>query len=103
MLFSHSDVNILDIPLVFRNQTSRAHVESGLLPHFADSAIDVFLIFVDLSAWEGPRRAFLPALDEHHALHALIEKDGAAHRHAHLVCQELLIRGKMLLAGEATQ
>lgn len=103
MLLAHRDVNVLHVALVLRNQASSANVESSLLPHFADGAVEILLVLVDLATWERPRRALLPSLHEDHALHALIEQDGAAHGHAHLVCQELLVCCKVLLASEAAE
>jgi hypothetical protein len=103
MLLAHRDVNVLHVPLILRDQASSTNVESGLFPDFTDSAVEVLLVLVDLATWERPRRAFLPPLHKHHPLHTLVEQDGTTHRHAHFVCQELLVCRKMLLASEAAQ
>lgn len=103
MLLAHRDIDVLDIPLFFRNDASGTNVKSGFLPYLADGAVEIFFVLVDLATRERPGRALFPAFDEHYSLHALVEQNGAAHRHAHLVCQEFLVRGEMLFAGEAAQ
>jgi hypothetical protein len=103
VLLAHRDINVLDVLLFIGNDASGTNIEPSFLPYLADGAVEIFFVLVDLATWERPGRALFPAFDEHHLLHALIEQDGAAHWHAHLVCQEFLIRGEMLFAGEAAE
>ena len=103
MLLAHRDIDVLDISLFVRDDASGTDVKSSFLPYLADCAIEILFVLVDFDTGERPGGAFLPAFDEDHLLHALIEQDSAAHWHAHLVCQEFLVRGEMLFAGEAAQ
>jgi hypothetical protein len=103
MLLAHGDIDVLDIPLFIRNDTSGTNIKSGFFPNLADCAIEILFVLVDFATWERPGGTLFPAFNEHHLFHALIKQDGAAHWHAHLVCQEFFIRGEMLFAGEAAQ
>jgi hypothetical protein len=103
VLLAHRDIDVFDIPLFVGDDASGTYIKSSLLPYLADGAIEILFVLVDLATRERPRRALFPAFDEHHLLHALIKQDGAAHWHAHLICQKFLVCGEMLFAGEAAQ
>jgi hypothetical protein len=93
VLLAHRNIDVLDISLFIRDNASGANIEPSFLPYLTDCAIEILLVLVDLAPRERPGRALFPAFDEDDLFHALVKQNGAAHWHAHLVCQEFLIRG----------
>lgn len=103
VLLSHRDIDILGFLFVFGRKTSSPNIKASLLVHLANCTIQVLLILIDLPTRERPRRAFLPAAHQQNTLHTLIEQDGAAYGHAHLVGQKLFIGCDVLCIGKAAQ
>jgi hypothetical protein len=89
-LFTHSDSDLFHV-LVGLDQVGGPQVVARLLPDLSHGAVEIGLFLVDLASGETPFGALLPSLDEHGVGHVLVEHNGAAHGHACLVGEELLV------------
>lgn len=99
VLLVHVDRDALDLVLR-RDQARRAQVKASLFVHFANGAVEILFLLVDLPPWETPFGALLPALDQDGVSHFLIQHDGAADRDARLVLYKGLVRLFGMLGGE---
>ncbi|PNY29886.1 hypothetical protein TCAP_00200 [Tolypocladium capitatum] len=91
LLLSHGDLDVLGL-LLDGHQTGSANVQASFFVYLPNSAVQIVFVFVDLASRETPVSALLPALDEHHRVHCLVEHDGAANGDSCLVLQKLLKR-----------
>lgn len=82
------------------DQTSSIEIEASLFPCLTNGTVEVVFIFVDLTTWKTPCATLLPAFNQQHLIHLVVQEDGTPHRHTVFILYKYVEGiGQLLFGG----